>query len=139
AETNDVPVRGGAPEQDRDRQQRVEPAARLILSLTDEIRREGFAELPLAFERVVVLGEGHRTGVEPHVDHLGHALHRFPAPPAAGVRVRVGNLDLIHERTVVVGETASRELLELRIGADGVRVTVWTAPYGQRCSPVALA
>ena len=167
AEAHHVAVGGGVEQQRGYREQRVEPAARLIERLADEVRGETrgvggeavglrhqtldaihvplplllFLSLLLALlgERDVVLGERHRAGVEPHVDHLGDASHRLTAwrPPAG--RVRAGELDLIHVRAMVVGEWGTRELLQFRERADHMEVPGAAAPHRQRRAPVALA
>ena len=111
-EAHHVPVRRRALQQDGDRQQRVEPAARLILRLADEVRGKALRELAQVLERVVVLGEGHRARVEPHVDHLRHASHRRPAH-GAPLAVRAGELERVDVWPVVIGEGSSGELLEL--------------------------
>jgi hypothetical protein len=93
-------------QQRRDRQQRVEPAARLVDRLADVVGGEVGLERVLVVQRGVVLGERHRPRVEPHVDHLGHAAQRL----AAGRR---RDLHVVHERPVRVVEADAAELLEL--------------------------
>jgi hypothetical protein len=112
-------------EQRRDGEQRVEPAPGLILGLADEVRREAFGETILVLEREVMLGEGHRTGVEPHVDHLGHAIHRLLAPGFG-----TGNRDLVHKRAVMIGERLSGQLLQFGERSDHVHVSPRAAPHG---------
>ena len=56
--------------------QRVEPAAGLADVLDDEVAREVVLEPVRVLERVVHLGEAHRAGVEPDVEHVGDAAHR---------------------------------------------------------------
>ena len=56
--------------------------------------------------RRVVLGERHRAGVEPHVDHVGYPAHRFTAHLA-------GEHDLVDERSVRVLESNPRKLGQL--------------------------
>ena len=119
AKAHHVAVRRRLAQQRRDRQQRVEPSARLVLRLAYEIGRKALAEALGVLEREVVLGERHRPGVEPHVDHLRHAGHGAPAatplralPPL--VLVRALELHAVDERTVVVGQRRPRELGELR-------------------------
>ena len=69
----------GGVQQGRLRVQRVEPAARLVDRLADEVGRELAVELVLVLEGVVPLRVGHRPAVEPGVGDLGHALHLAPA------------------------------------------------------------
>ena len=61
AEADDVLVGRAVEEQDGDRQQRVEPPARLVERLADEVRREAAREAVLVLERRVLLREGHRA------------------------------------------------------------------------------
>ncbi len=93
-----------------DGQERVEPAARLVDALGDDVGgvRARDALDAAGREGVVPLREGHRAGVEPAVHDLGRAAHRAPA---AGLRagprqlVDVGAVEV--ER---VGEPARRLL-----------------------------
>ena len=59
--------------------QRKEPAARLVDTFGDEVGGIDCAviEFVLMLERIVDLSIGHGTGVEPHVDQVGLALHRL--------------------------------------------------------------
>ena len=73
---NDAVLEGRAAEEDgRDGEQRIEPAARLIDRLRNEICGEGLFEEIFVLEGIVVLREGHGTRIEPAVDDLGRALH----------------------------------------------------------------
>ena len=63
-------------DQRRDREQRVEPPARLVDRLGDEVGREPLLEYLLVLERVVPLPERHRARVEPCVDHVRDARRR---------------------------------------------------------------
>ena len=119
-------------QQRRDRQQRVEPAARLVDRLADVVGREALLEVLLVLVRRVPLGERHRARVEPDVDHLGHAAQRL----AAGRR---RDLDVVDERPVRVLEPDAAELLELGERADRHRLAGLVAPHRQRRAPVALA
>ena len=125
-------VRRLVEQQRRDREQRVEPAARLVDRLADVVRGEGLAEQLLVLERRVALGERHRARVEPDVDHLGHAAHL-----AAALRARPGVL--VDVGPVRVGQLAARALLHFRQRAEDLGVAVLAAPDGQRRAPVALA
>ena len=119
-------------EQRGDRDQGVEPAARLVDRLADVVRGEGLLEARLALERRVALGERHRARVEPDVDHDGLAAHLL-----AALRARPGVL--VDVRAVRVGQLAARALLDLGERAQALRVAVLAAPDGQRRAPVALA
>ena len=131
AEAHDVAVRRLIAEEHRDRVQRVEPPARLVDRLADEVRRVLLLELVGVLERRVPLRERHRPRVEPHVDDLGHATSRL-----ARHRAREG--DVVDVRPVRVGDLDAGELLELGEGPDDRDVAVLVAPDGQRRAPVAL-
>ena len=59
AEHDDILVRGLMEQQRRNRNQRIEPAARLVDSLRDEVRREALLEDVLVLERIMPLRERH--------------------------------------------------------------------------------
>ena len=63
----------------------------------------------LVLERVVHLGEGHRAGLEPAVEHLGDAAHRR----AAGRVVGVGARQVVDGRAVQVGGAHAEVALDL--------------------------
>ena len=84
--------------------QRVEPAAGLAGVLDDEVARVVVLEPLAVLERVVDLGERHRSRLEPAVEHLGHAAHHR----AAGRVVGVGPHELVDHRAVQVGDRARR-------------------------------
>ncbi len=119
-------------QQRRDRDQRVEPAARLVDRLADVVGGERRAEQLLVLERRVALGERHRARVEPDVDHLGHAAH-------LGAALRARPRVLVDERPVRVGQLAAGALLHVRQRAEALGVAVLAAPDRQRRAPVALA
>ena len=125
-------VRRAVEQQRRDRQQRVEPAARLVDRLADVVGREARLEDVLVGVRRAVLGERHRARVEPHVDDLGDAPQRL----AAGRR---RDLDVVGERPVRVVQPRAAELLELGQRADADGLAGLVAPDRQRRAPVALA
>ena len=114
AEAEDGAVGRAVEQQRRDRDQRVEPAARLVDRLADVVRGEARLELLLVLERRVVLGERHRARVEPHVDDLGHAAHL-----AAALLARVR--EVVDVRAVRVGELLAGLRLEVRERADRTR------------------
>ena len=119
-------------QQRRDRDQRVEPAARLVDRLADVVGREVALEVLLVLERRMVLGERHAARVEPDVDHLGDSAHRLPA-----VRARPGGR--VDEGSVRVLERLARLLGQLGQRAHALGVAVLAAPHRQRRAPVALA
>ena len=82
--------------------------------------------------RCVELGERHRAGVEPHVDHLGHAMH-----VAAAVVARQHHV--VDERPVGIVEPHAGLALELGQRPDHLHAAVLAAPHRQRRAPVALA
>ena len=87
--------------------------------------------VPCAGERV--LGERHRAGVKPDVDHLGHAAHRRVALAARERHV-------VDERPVGIVEQRRRSAR--RSSAKEPITWMWSvlaAPHRQRRAPVALA
>jgi hypothetical protein len=54
----------------------------------------------LVLERIVHLGEGHRTGLEPAVEHLGDAAHHR----TSGRIVGVGTHEIVDLGPVQVGD-----------------------------------
>ena len=125
----------GAVEQRGEGVQGVEPAARLVDGLADEVGGEALGEELLVLERVVRLRVGHRAGVEPRVGDLGRAAHLAAAVGAVQRHV-------VDERAVGVRRrrVEARALGELLVGADAVRAAALRAdPERQRRAPVALA
>ena len=88
AEADAVAVARGVEQQGRLGEQRVEPAAGLVLGLADVVGREALLELLLVLERVVELREGHRAAVVPGVDHRLDAPHLAAALLAVDGRPR---------------------------------------------------
>src|SRR5882762_11710479 len=84
----------------RDGEQRVEPSARLIDSLGDEIRRVVALELVAVLEWKMPLGERHGSGIEPRIDHFGCASHRAAtsALPGKTVDERLVGVELVTQR-----------------------------------------
>ena len=122
-----------AEEDGGDDQQRIEPAARLIHRLGDEVGGEGLVEEVFVFKRVMVLRKGHGAGIEPAVDDLGRALHGAAAFALEGavVDIRAVQLDVALD---------AAELFELLLAADDVHfAAVGADPHGQRRAPVAVA
>ena len=76
----------------------VEPATGLADVFHDVVAREVLFEGFLVFERIVVLGEAHRTGFEPAVHHVADAVH----VALAGRIVRVDAGQLVDVRAVHV-------------------------------------
>jgi len=117
---------------------RVEPAPGLADVLHDEVPGEVVLEPLRVLERVVHLGEGHRAGVEPHVQHLRDAAHRR----ATGRVVRVGPGQPVDERPVQVGDRHPEVRLELGEGAvdicPGVGGVV-RLPHRNRAAPEAVS
>ena len=131
---NDVFEAGTVKHQGRDGVQRIEPAAGLIHRLADEIRRELLLEQLLVFEGIVVLGKGHRAGIEPAVNHLGDAVH---LPAALGA----ADGDSIDKRTMqlnVLGAVVAH-LPQLGNGAYGMAFPAFALPDVEGCTPVAVA
>ena len=132
AEAHHVSVGRAVEQQRRDGDQRVEPAARLVERLADEVGGEVLLEQLRALVGGVVLRERHRARVEPDVDHLGNATHRLSALGAWERRV-------VDERAMGVGELGPGQPVELGERADRAGVALLAAPHGERRAPVALA
>ena len=134
AENDDVLIRALVKEQRRNRNERVEPAARLIDRLGDKVCGEIFLKDLLVLKRIVPLRKRHRTRVEPAVDDLGHAVHFLTALLA---RER----DCVDVRTMQfdIGGAVRLKLTQLRNRSDGVLVPAGAFPDIERCTPVAIA
>ncbi len=88
---------GHAVEKQRaDGMQRVEPAARLVDRLADEVGGKLLAELLFVLIGKMPLCHRHGARVEPYIDQFGHALH------ASIFAFRAGESNLIHVRAVQV-------------------------------------
>ena len=133
-EHDDVPIRTLVKEQRPDRDQRVEPPARLIDCLGDEVRGEMIFKDLFVFKRIMPLRERHRPGVEPAVDDLRYAVHRSTAFFA-----REG--DLVDVRTVQLDVLRAVRLKfpEFRDRTDRALAPAVTFPNVQRRAPVAVA
>ena len=135
AEADDALEGAAALDERGDGEQAVEPAARLVDGLADVVGGEALAEELLVLERVVPLAERHGAGVEPGVDDLRDAAHLAGA-------VGAGEDDVVDVGPVefqILWNGTGRHLLELRDGADAVRVPLLAAPDGQGRAPVAVA
>jgi hypothetical protein len=135
-EAHDVQV--GSPVEDEGvhREQRIEPTARLIDCLADEVGGEVLLEAVGVLERVVELRGGHRARVEPGVEHRRDAGCRT----ALARRARDRDLVDVRPMQIHAREVAGREIGELGHRAHaGVVTTVTAAPDRDRCSPVAVA
>ena len=130
------------PEHQRvDGQQRVEPPARLVDGLGDEIGREGEGLHGPGRVRVTDLRRRHRSRIEPGVDDRCH-------PPRDGVLVahpgfsagRAVEHHVVDDRTMRIDarHIPAAELGELGERTDAVQMPAPAAPDGQRCSPVAV-
>ena len=110
----------------------VEPRARLIQSLGDELRREDRVELLFVVERIVRRAVWHRARVEPGVEHIGNTVHRAPA----GARHR----DLIDDVFVEVVDLLSTRFFELRCRAEDTLLFAFFAdPHRDHTCPESLA
>ena len=95
AKHKNVLIRSAVKDQRGDRHQRIEPSARLIHTLADEICGELAFEHFLVFKGIVPLSEGHGTRVKPAVNDLGNALHLAAAIGALnGDRINEGAVQL---------------------------------------------
>ena len=77
----------------RDRKQGVEPPARLVHRLADEIGGETLVKYVRVFKGIVPLRKGHGARIVPAVDHFRHAVHGLAA-------VRAGDFHIVDEGTV---------------------------------------
>ena len=131
---DDVAVGVLVEQQHRLGHERVEPAARLVEALGDEVGGEALLEQFLVAVRVAVLRERHRAGVVPDVDHVGDALRLLPHSGHANVtsstygRCRSSPL-----------RSRAGEFGQLRDRADRRVVVVRAAPDRQRRAPEAEA
>ena len=134
AEDDDIAVRCLVEEQRRDGDERVEPAARLVDSLRDEVRREALLEDLLVVERIMPLREWHGTRVKPAVDDFLDAVHLLAA-------LRALNRDLVDVRTVQLDviRAVRAHGLEFLDRADDMLMAAFALPYRQRRAPVAVA
>ncbi|MBG9885060.1 hypothetical protein ABE10_00360, partial [Bacillus toyonensis] len=122
----------------------VEPAARLPDVLDDEVRRGvGVEPLPV-LERVVHLGVGHRTRVEPDIEDVLDAPHGALARRV--VRVRTGQVVDVRTVQVDLAVRIAREhaeitlqLLQRAVGVDARVLRVVALPDRDRRTPVAVA
>ncbi len=117
---------------------RVEPAARLAVVLDDEVAGEVVVEPLGVLERVVDLGERHRAGLEPAVQHLGHPAHR--GLPGRVVRVRAGQqVDVRAVQVRRAGAEVALQLVERAVHVDARELGVVRHPHGQRGTPEPVA
>ena len=131
---NAVLERIGIEHAGRNCQQRIEPAARLVNGLGDEVGREAALKLLLVFKRIMPLCERHRAGVIPAVDDFLLAVHVAAA-------LRAGQHDVIDIRAMQLDIRIDimAELQQLFAAADDVHMAALTGPDRQRRAPVALA
>ena len=54
------------------------PASCLVNTFGNIIGREHFAEIFLVLKRIMGLGIGHGSGIEPNIDKVGLAEHLLP-------------------------------------------------------------
>mmetsp|Transcript_11764 Transcript_11764/g.30959 ORF Transcript_11764/g.30959 Transcript_11764/m.30959 type:complete len:724 (-) Transcript_11764:1012-3183(-) len=117
----------------REHHERVEPAARLVDALGDEIGREGRLELLLVLKGVVLLRVRHRAALEPAVEDLVDALELA----AALGRLE---LDVVDRLAVQVGDLLTRKLLELFDGPNHLELlAVIRDPHRDGGAPEAVA
>ena len=76
------------------------------------------------------------NGIEPESNHtsITSGTRCIGSPHSAH-----GNVGVVDERAVGIGEVGAREVVQLGQRADRVRVAVLAAPHRQRRAPVALA
>ncbi len=122
-----------------DSEERIEPAARLIDGLRNEIGGKRLHKLLLrpGLVRIAPLRELHRAAVVPAVDDLRHAAHFAAALVAAEKRpVDPGLVQLEIVRQFGAVRRAGEQFL---LAADGCGMPAAAAPDRQRRPPVAFA
>ena len=129
---DDVAVRRLAEEAGAEHHERVEPAARLVEALGDEVGGVEAAGRGVSLAHVVLLGVGHGAGLEPAVEDFGGAV--------VGVAVAADD-HLVDEVLVEVRDLLAGEGLELGGGADADHVggVVVVDPDGEAGAPEAVA
>ena len=70
--------------------QGIEPAARLIDALANEVGGEIALESFLILERIMPLRERHGAGIEPHVEHVRYAAHQPAVRRRPGPGIDIG-------------------------------------------------
>ena len=101
-------------------------------------------EILFVLERVVVLRERHRTGLEPAVQHVGDAVHRRLAGRVVRVRtrqlvdIRSVHVDVALVVTRVVTEIGL-ELVKRTVDVDARVLRVIAHPHRDRRAPEAVA
>ena len=122
----------------RQHDERVEPAARLRDVFDDEVRGRMRLEPLAVLERIVHLRERHRAGLEPAVEHLGHAAHHRLAGRIVGVLAN----ERVDERAMQVRDLDAKVALHLgdRAVDIGARILgIVALPHRDRRAPVAVA
>ena len=134
AEADDVLVGGLVEDESADGHEGVEPPARLVDGLADVVGGVARSEFLGPAMGVAELREGHRAGVVPAVDDLGHARGLLPA-----LRTGEGHLVDVGAVGIEVGQLAPAATAEVGEGLDGGEMSLGAAPDGQRGAPVAIA
>ena len=133
-----------------------EPSAGLVNTFADEVRS---ARCIGVLKRIVVLRIGHSAGVEPNVNQIQFAAHRFAGRRNQDYRIHIRTVQIDHARVVVLRRVVA--YLEVRPGVGChhsgchgfvdlgkqffdttdayLLLPVLGAPYRQRCAPVARA
>ncbi len=118
--------------------QRVEPATGLPDVLDDEVARVVVLEPVLVLERVVHLRERHRPGLEPAVEHLGHAAHHR----LTGGVVRVGPHERVDHGPVEIRRAHAEvplQLVQAAVDVDARVAGVVALPDGDGRTPEPVA
>mmetsp|Transcript_6466 Transcript_6466/g.14027 ORF Transcript_6466/g.14027 Transcript_6466/m.14027 type:complete len:811 (-) Transcript_6466:137-2569(-) len=114
--------------------QRVEPPARLVESLGDEVRGKSALELLLVLERVMLRRVGHRTRFEPAIEHLVDASQDRPR-----ILLRRDG-DLVDHVLVQVRHADAAQLEQLLHASDADHLFhVLAAPDGNGRAPESIA
>ena len=119
----------------RDRQQRVEPAARLVDSLADVVDREIRLEFAVLLEGIMPLREAGTARVEPAIHHERLARHLAVALAASQFHgVNVGAVQIFGN-----GSRVNRQFMQFGARANAVLVAALAAPDGERRAPEPFA
>ena len=117
------------------REERMEPASRLVDSLRNELSGELSLKEFLVFKGIMILREGHCAGVKPAVKHLGNAVHVLSAFGTfycyfVDIRAMEFNGFCLF---------VAAQLIELLSAAYAMTMPAFAFPYRERSTPVTVA
>ena len=118
----------------RKNRQRVEPAAGLIKTFGNKVRREMLFKILFVFKRIMILRIRHRARLKPAVEHLWNAVHSTAAFFAR-------NRNLIYKLLVQVVRIYAAQIFKFLTRTDTqsmLAVRIITTPDRNRVTPVAV-